>query len=235
MRVILKPAGLFLFGGSMVIMTVLTVLRSQGHKLQEMPETPPIPGLQLKTNHVSIYDDQTKMPPANLTEVGKVDWVHWGTNAQRPDGRKRDGNAISALTLVAPQATLMPEGDRGPTRGILWSDSGSGKEKTPVTYDALHVGTQNGFRFSVTPHDTKPHTLYVYCGGFKAEGTFDARMSDGSNVKIDRQEDAALPNHYYTRVFTVAFQPSKPDRSLSVEWKMGGGGGNISLQAAALE
>jgi hypothetical protein len=104
-----------------------------------------------------------------------------------------------------------------------------------VTYEALHAGSQNGFRVSVTPRDTKPHKLYLYCGGFTAEGVFDARMSDGSSVTIEKTEDAALPNHYYTRTYTVAFQPSKPDRSLSVEWKMGGGNGNISLQAAALE
>jgi len=199
-----------------------------------MPETAPIPGFQLKSSPVSIYDDPTKMPPINLTDVGKVDWVHWGTMAQKPDGRKQGGSAIGSLSLIAPQAGLIPSGKQGPSRGVVWSDENSSKGKTPVTYEALHVGTQNGFRFNVTPHDTKAHKLRVYCGGLTAEGVFDARMSDGSPVKADR-EDAALPNHYYTCIYTVAFQPSKPDRSLAIEWKMGGGTGNISLQAAALE
>jgi hypothetical protein len=235
MRIILKPAGLFLITGAMVILVTLLVLRNQSQKLTAIPQSAPIAAFKSKRNApIPLYDDPSKMTPVNLTESGKVDWVHWAGNSVKTVARKKNGKAISDLALIAPQAGTVKEGERGPSRGIFWADGAGKNESTKVTYDAVHAGVQNGFRFAVSPKDNNLHHLRVYVGGWKTGGAFDARMSDGSPVKIEK-EDAALSNGYYSRIYTVEFQPTAADRSLNIEWKATGSTGNISLQAAALE
>ncbi len=241
MNVIIKPAGLMLILGSVTILTTMVVVRSQKPKLQELPaiETP-IAGFQstkrAKNGVVSVFDGKDAMETVDLTRTGSTDWVHWGLSGPHGLSRRRGGSpAISDYTLSGGPVGLMKDGSRGPSRGFVWT-GGTPTRTVPVTYTGAHLSGKNGFQFRVRT-DPRPHTLRVYVGGYRAGGEFSAWLPEGSQPVRVALKETALQTGYYSRVYTVDFRPTAPNQDLKVTWRAAGvgSGGNLSLQAAALE
>jgi hypothetical protein len=235
MRVIIKPAGAMLLTGSLVVVSSLVYARYQKSHVRAAAETAPT-GLFVSHKAkaaAGVFDSKDKMVPVDLSEVGTQDWVHWGLGGNKHVTRKDGDRRIGSFELIQPKVGLLSDAaQRGPSRGFAWQD-GAPTRSTRVTYDGVHVSANNGFRFSV-PAEKKDHTLVVYVGGYKAGGIFSAWVTDGNQPEI-RKEDIALGNGYYSRAYRVKYHASSPGQELKVVWKMENGGGNISLQAAALQ
>lgn len=237
MRIILKPAGLLLLLGVLVVLTTQIIARQQKARLQQLPETAPIAAFKSKKakekSATGVFDSKEKMVVVNLTEAGTTDWVHWGFGGSKGVTRKATAKKlIGDLKLVKPEAGLLPEGQRGPSRGLVWRD-GTPTKSVDLTYAGVHVGSGNGFIFTV-PAETREQTLTVYVGGLKAGGEFLATVAGGPQPEITK-EDVALGIGYYSRMYKVKFQGSAPGQKLQVTWRLASGGGNISLQAASLK
>ena len=236
MRVVLKPAGVLLVIGAMIVLAIMALVKPQKEKIAEAAEFAPIAGLKSKKQNkdkLALFEGKDTVRPVDLSEVGTLDWVHWGLGGPDKVNRKDSENKrISDFTFFNDKKNVQTEGKRGPARGLWWH-GGTPTEKSAITYAGVHVGEQNGFRFSVEA-DKTPRTLRVYAGGYMAEGEFSAWRSDGTPAKVAVQ-DIALASGFYTRVYTIRFQASEPKQRLNVVWRKKGGPGNISLQAAALQ
>jgi hypothetical protein len=199
-------------------------------------DSTPIAGLQTtRKNSNKIFNNAEEVAPIVLSTKGKKDWVHWGASDAKSLHRKaQDTQLISNYSLLKPNIGILSAGKRGPSRGFMWND---GKPTANMlTYGGIHVSNGNGFQITV-PAITEPQTLYVYVGGYKAGPEFTAMVSDGS-TPIVKHTDLALGNGYFCREYVVKFQASSAKHKLTVQWTMRDEkqqGGNISLQAAALE
>jgi hypothetical protein len=237
MRIVLKPAGALLVVGSIAALVVFIVVRNEQSRPPETPEMGPIAGFQSKKKKVgdvnAIFDSKDKMVPINLTEAGSRDWIVWGVEKQSGPVRKADGGAvIGDYELLIPDKAPLGAGKRGPTRGLRWT-GGKPVAQSDITYAGVHVGEGNGFRFKV-PATNEEQTLRVFVGGLRTPGDFSAFVTDGSKPAV-KHTDLALSEGYYSRMYEVTFKATTPKQVLTVVWKEGGQGGNVSLQAAALE
>jgi|GEM_PF-3160064 hypothetical protein len=240
MRVILKPAGLLFVIGVLVILSSVIYSRRKKEEIARMPETGVIAGFESKKKNAAggapknaLFQTRDAVKPVDLTAVGKLDWVHWGHPDNQSVNRKATARKwIGDMTLLQPGVGIRKEGERGPSRGVSWSD-GAPTRKIDVVYSGLFVSETNGFRFDVAA-DATPRKLHVYTGGYQAGGTLKVKLSDGSKPIVTPTE-AALASGYYARAYTIAFQAKSPAQKLTVEWAKTSGPGNVSLQAAALE
>ena len=238
LKVMVKPAGVILTVGVVAIVATVTFLKPQKASLAALPpETAPIEAFRshkADTHKKSLFDSREAMVPVSLSDEGKQDWVVWGvSDTQKSVHKKERTVSISDFTLLNPQEKTLGVGKRGPSRGLMWT-GGTPIARSGVTYAGVHIEGDNGFQFQVTLHDSAPHTLRVYTGGWKSEGSFVARRPDGTTLPAAGQA-IALQEGYYSSVYTVAIPAAKPGEKLTVEWKHKGTGGNISLLAAALK
>lgn len=238
MRIVVKPAGAITIGG--VLLAVITVALVQPFKasVAKNAELAPINGFApSKKAGDSVFKAREALEPVNLTASGKRDWICWGVDSESAVNRKASGSeAISTFALVQSGKGIRGAGKRGPSRGFYWSD-GKPKSSASVVYPGIHIGDNNGARFTVKAGDTKKHTLKVYVGGWKAGGDFSCFITDGSTLET-RQENIALEGGYYCRIYTVNYTPTTDKEELKVVWKMARGTsseGNVSLQAATLD
>jgi hypothetical protein len=237
MRIVLKPAGMLIIGGLITLAGTVVVVRAQQEELRKVPELGPIEGFQSKKKESapqSVFNSKEEMGSINISQFGTKDWVVWGVDKSKNPIRKAVSNKlISDYELIQPNQKVLAAGKRGPTRAMLWTD-GKPVAKKDAAYPGIHVDQNNGFRFTV-PASTELQKLRVFVGGYKAGGDFAAFTTDGSAVKIEK-EDLALGEGYYSRTYTVDFKATAPNQNLTVIWRMSSGsGGNVSLQGAALE
>ena len=243
MNIIIKPAGLLVVLGLTTILVTTTMVQIQKSRAQQLPAIDtPIDGFQskkrAKDGTVSIFDGKDAMETINLSDTGKLDWVHWGLSGPHSIDRKRDatsGISISDYTLANGNTGLLNGEEHGPSRGFLWS-GGRPTAFQSVTYTGVHLKSKNGFQFSVHA-DANPHTLRVYVGGYRAGGEFSAWLPEASTPVRVAMKETALQSGYYSRIYTVSFHPDSKNQELKVVWRTGGttSGGNVSLQAATLE
>ncbi len=179
----------------------------------------------------------------NLTELGTVDWVHWGllteTSLDRKAGvtaRISDYNVISAGGSNA-FAIAYQYADN--FNGYSWTDGTPVAEinNTPTgvwAYGIPILGT--GFEFTV-PADITVRTLKVFVGVFKGSGSFQAELSDDS---ADPYEDGNAFSNISNgpgAVFTINYAAASPGQTLTIRWKLAiarGADANVTLQAATL-
>lgn len=176
----------------------------------------------------------------NLTEIGTIDWVHWGLFTETSLNRKagvvpRIGD-FSPVYDEAGYAFVFQFADNFNT--YSWSDGTPEAmvAETPTgvwAYGTPQIGS--GFRFSI-PADSQPRTLKVYVGAYAARGQFQAVLSDGSAPVY---LDTSVFNMFNgpSRVYTLDFAADSPGQLLTVTYTLGmlrQPDGNVTLQAAAL-
>jgi hypothetical protein len=234
MRVILKPAGAMIVLGATAILAAVALTRPQKEQIKQNAELPASELFKSKKQAQGLFDSKEKMAPINLSEIGKTDWICWGTNENEKNVTRKAGSGpvISNYTLIMPNKKILGVGKRGPSRGLTWSN-GTPTAAVPVAYGGVHVGEENGFKMTL-PASDKKQTLHVYVGGYQAGGDFSAWVSDGTKAATTEKE-VALGQGYYAREYKVEFKSSAPNQKLEVVWKMARGSGNVSLLAAALE
>jgi hypothetical protein len=161
----------------------------------------------------------------NLTAEGTADWVHWGDAVlNRKSGVTPQ---IASYTVVGSGSVLSYSND---PRALSWTDgtpTASGSNHNGVYINSLH----NGFSFTA-PADTNLRTLTVHVGGWLSGGTLTASLSDGSAaVYVDITTPAS---GQYDRNYALAYNAASTGQTLTVTWVATSGGGNVTLNGAAL-
>jgi len=161
---------------------------------------------------------------ASLTAEGPTDWMHWGPSLIRKSGVS---SQISGYAVVG-SGTV--QSYRDDPRTLSWTDgtpTASGSDKNGIFIN----GSRNGFSFTV-PADTTQHVLTVHVGGWNSAGTLTARLSDGSAPSF--VDTTTQVSGQYDRNYTITYNAAFAGQTLSVTWVMSAGGGNVTLNGAAL-
>ncbi len=182
----------------------------------------------------------------NLSEVGSVDWVHWGLHTATSLNRKsgvtpRIGNFSVVMDSANSNAFAVAYQFADNYNGYSWIDGTPEPRVTNTTtgvwcYGIPAIGT--GFEFFV-PADTTPRTLKVYVGAFAARGHFEAALSDGS---APAYVDSSLVNQTGTGngpsgTYTLNYSAASSGQTLRIRWTVQLGfraSANVTLQAAAM-
>jgi hypothetical protein len=162
----------------------------------------------------------------NLTTEGTTDWEHFGDGSLN-----RKANVTEQLTTYAVVGSGAVQTYNNDPRTVSWTDgtptATSSNNRNGVYIDGIGQG------FSVTaPADTTVRTLVVHVGGYNSGGMLTAHLSDGSAA--DFTDSPAYAAGQYDRNYTLTYQAASAGQSLNVTWKMASGGGNVTLNAAAL-
>ena len=162
---------------------------------------------------------------ANLTTEGVNDWVHWGDSSlTRKTGVSPQ---ISNYTLVGAGQPLSYSND---LRALSWTDG------TPTPTGSNNNGlyfnsTGNGFSFTATA-DTTTRVLTVHVGGWLSGATLKAHLSDSSAADF---LDVTTPTSgQYDRNYTLTYNAASAGQTLTVSWVGSSGGGNVTINGAAL-
>src|SRR5688572_5653946 len=182
----------------------------------------------------------------NLSEVGSVDWVHWGLHTATSLNRKsgvapRIGNFRAVTDSENTNAFAVAYQFADNYNGYSWIDGTPEPRVTNTTtgvwcYGIPAIGT--GFEFFV-PADTTPRTLKVYVGAFAARGRFEATLSDAS---VAAYVDNSLVNQTGTGngpsgTYTLNYSAASSGETLRIRWTVQLGfraSANVTLQAAAM-
>jgi hypothetical protein len=182
----------------------------------------------------------------NLSEVGSVDWVHWGLRTATSLNRKsgvtpRIGNFNVVADSANSNAFAIAYQFADNYNGYSWIDGTPEPRVTNTTtgvwcYGIPAIGT--GFEFFV-PADTTLRTLKVYVGAFAARGQFEATLSDGSAPAYG---DSSLVNQTGTGngpsgTYTLNYSAASSGQTLRIRWTVQLGfraSANVTLQAAAM-
>jgi hypothetical protein len=171
---------------------------------------------------------------ANLTTVGKLDWVHWGyTNASSVNRKKNSPNLIT-MKKIGSQSQGHYDG-RPAT--LTWTDGTPTTRGTDVT-DGISTGDVDGvgFELRATGVSGRPRTLTIYLGGWQAAAKFTAQLGSGPGLSYSNSSFRAT-DPGVDRVYTVTFAPKDSSDVLVVRWALEDvldTYGNLTLQAAAL-
>ncbi len=161
----------------------------------------------------------------NLTAEGSADWIHWGDTVLN---RKAGAALISNYSMVGTTvATSYPDD----LRAVSWAD-GAPTAASAGNKAGLYVaGAGRGFTITA-PADTTSRTLVVHVGGWASAGKLVAHLSDGSSVDFVNTTTIAVGQ--YDRNYTLTYSAQSAGQTLRVTWTMVSGGGNVTLNAAAL-
>jgi hypothetical protein len=200
-----------------VTASVSGVSASAGFSLTNNPP-PPVGTLSGTGNSVSAA--------ASLTTEGTADWVHWGDASLN-----RKAGAAAQITTYKVVGTGAVQSYNNDPRTLSWTD-GSPTLSAPSNASGLYVnGTGNGFSITA-PADTSARKLTVHVGGWLSGGTLTASLSDGSAQNF---VDVTTPTSgQYDRNYTLIYSALTAGQTLSVKWVNTAGGGNVTLNGAAL-
>ena len=178
-----------------------------------------------------VYEVIASASTINLTAEGTIDWAHWGRTSPT-DFNHRAGVAqqVSNFTLIG-QGPILQFGDN--FTGYSWTNGAPTARATRSTSGIYVNNDENGFEISV-PADTTVKTLKVYVGAYASQMHFEAALSDNSAPEyVDEsfQNASDGPN----RAYVLNFAAGSAGQKLVVRyWVINSGGGNVTLQAAAL-
>src|SRR6266498_5368292 len=120
----------------------------------------------------------------DLSSEGAIDWVHWGlyteTSLDRKAGVALQISDFALLDSPTGFAYVYQLSDN--VIGYSWNDGTPTAVLTNTTTGVWAYGTpQTGSGFQISaPADTDSRTLKVYVGGYGADGTLEAFLTDAS-------------------------------------------------------
>jgi hypothetical protein len=171
---------------------------------------------------------------SNLTNTGKLDWVHWGyTTATSVNKKKNSPNLIAMKKLGSSD---FGHYDSRPAT-LSWSD-GSPKASVSEISDGIAMGDKTGvgFELRVTGSKNRPRTLLIYLGGWQAKAKFTAQVGSSTETAYSNDRFSAK-DPGVDLIYTLTFQPTADADVLVVRWtteEILDTFGNVTLQAAAL-
>jgi len=176
----------------------------------------------------------------DLSQEGKIDWVHWGLFTDSSLNRKAGVTPlISDFTLLDASngfAYVYQYADN--FNGYTWSDGfpETSVTNTPTGVWAYGVPTiGSGFRVAV-PADTSVRIAKFYVGWFAGVGYFEAHLSDNSSASYSNLSTQNIRNGP-GRVYTIQYSADSPGQELIIRWTLASprdATANVTLQAVAL-
>ena len=160
----------------------------------------------------------------DLTTAGTSDWARWPSYIHSKTG----GAQIRNIAMIGGGSLKTYSGD---ARMVSWTNgmpTATGSATTGVSAS----GSGKGFQL-VAPADTTTRTLLVYVGAQNATGTLSAHLSDGSVA--DYVGTMSGGRSRQGGVVALSYRANSAGQTITVKWtQSSNGGGNVSLQGAAL-
>ena len=180
--------------------------------------------------------------PINLTEEGTLDWIHWDSVSS--SGTRRKGvveQQISTYTAIRPQGAGTVAAYTNNAVEFTYTDginaaNGSTSNGSNRARGVYISGVGAGFRLTV-PADPATKTLKLWVGSWYAIGQIRATLSDGSAAAYVETYQPSGSNESAYKTVYITYAAASSNQTLTVEITNAGnlpGGGNITLQAAAL-
>ncbi len=178
---------------------------------------------------------QAYSTPANLTQLGTVDWAQYGYVATNPYLTKHasplNGGSHIAMEYVGGATDAGRYFDRPPR--FSWTNGTPAAAATDVP-DGISVPDANrGFRLTLDGSPAVLRTVRLWLGVWQGRGKLTARLTDNS-LPMYTENTLEATNPGLDRVYTIGFRPRDPMQNLVVEWTLEGpivGGANVTLQA----
>jgi alpha-tubulin suppressor-like RCC1 family protein len=178
----------------------------------------------------------------DLTNEGKMDWVHFDTTTLASVRRKNLGagedTAVNDSARIRDVARIASGSASVLTSGVAsgkWTLDGPTTTHSGTSTRAVAISTLNdGLKFTVLG-GTTARTLKVYVSVEKATGQFSASVSDGSSPSYTN--NIANSSGTTNAVYTVNFNGKAAKTDLSVSWKMTSqsSGGRIKIVGITLQ
>jgi hypothetical protein len=210
----------------------------KGNNISEMTFVVGIPG-----QSQILGSTQAAPGSVDLSEEGKLDWVHWGLGDKNSLNRRTGANLIEASLIKNGEGYC--DKTLGCPVSMRWT-GGSPTVEMKDTHAGLWwngVGTSQSFSVPATASD---RILRVYVAGIEGMGgTFTAKLSDNSAppyVSTLWDGNAALkwspvPGGF-SAVYEIRYRAASPGQKLLIEWKLSSEPnsfrGQARLQAATL-
>jgi PKD repeat protein len=159
----------------------------------------------------------------DLTSTGSTDWARWPSYVHSMSG----GGQISDIARVGGASWKTYYGD---ARTINWTNgmpATTGSTTTGVSVG----GNGKGLQISA-PADTTTRTLTIYLGAQNTSVKVSAHLSDGSAA--DYAGTLSAKKTRQDGVLTLQYRAASSGRQITVQLTPTSGGGNVSLQGAAL-
>ncbi|GIF03772.1 hypothetical protein [Actinoplanes siamensis] len=200
--------------------------------LDQVPIPLPSPSLSTSPAPINaITVEQGTVPDSvDLSDEGKVDWVHWGEEGVYSLERDAGGNfAILEGTPDAPRRrhTVSPERFR-------WSGGTPAAGSGGATSGIRTCGAGNGFTLSA-PATPQPRKLRLYLGVLNGQGLLRLKLTTGGKTVTSRLDQRG--SSLRTAKYTVSYRATGPGK-ISIEWitekSFDDDCGGVALEAATL-
>ncbi|BCY07991.1 hypothetical protein L3i22_030790 [Actinoplanes sp. L3-i22] len=248
----LGPAMVIMVGVLVVVLVGIAALvsRNSGHSdadpaagalidptLDQVPIPLPSPSVSTSPAPINaITIEQGTVPDiVDLSDEGKIDWVHWGENGLYSLERNATGGfAILEGTPSAPRQrhTLSPERFR-------WTGGAPAADNAGTTSGVRTCGAGNGFTLSA-PATPEPRKLRLYLGVSGAEGLLKLKLTTGSLITGGDSVTSRIveeKSSMTTAKYTISYRSTKPGK-ISIEWitekSFDSDCGGVALEAATL-
>ncbi|MDB6018594.1 MAG: C-terminal target protein [Pedosphaera sp.] len=184
-------------------------------------------------NAATLTGSFTALPAGtniNLTDLGPVDWIHWGQFTEFAYDRKVvTVGAIGDFTILGnPIPADGPFQRSDLSGGYSWRDGLQNSFVTNTTTGTYLIGRNNGFSITV-PASPVTNILRVYIASLAGGGNFTATLSDGSAGPYSSTTANVVEGCY-----TITNAAGSSGNTLTVTWVGSGNSSMIVLQSAAL-
>lgn len=157
---------------------------------------------------------------------GTADWKHFTNNDHKATGYKT--NSISDYSLIKGTATQYFDDQRK----ISWT-GGTPTEISTNNVSGLRTsGIGNGFSFTVAVGNDVD-TLKVYVSGNAAGGILKAHLSNDAAMDFEKAVATTRTNKW-AGIFTIIYNATEANQTLTVTWIQSAGTGTFQLQAASV-
>ncbi|MCJ8014729.1 Ig-like domain-containing protein [Paenibacillus sp. KQZ6P-2] len=167
----------------------------------------------------------------NLTEEGKLDWIHAGgigINNEIRFNRKSNGNEQIKYSVKGSSSASAFGDSRVVTS---WTDGVPGEKAVNNTTGLFYSGIGNGWQL-VVPAGTTEKTLKIYTSVWNSKAKLEAYLSDNSAVLYSDVNERAGDSSY--KVYTLKFKAKSEGQTLTVKNISQSANGNVTFIAATL-
>jgi len=158
--------------------------------------------------------------------AGTADWKHFTNNDHKATGYK--ANSISDYSLINGTATQYFDDQRK----ISWTGGTPAEISTNNVSGLRTSGIGNGFSFDVAAGNSND-TLKVYVSGNAAGGILKAHLSNDAAPDFEKAVATTRTNKW-AGIFTIIYNATEANQTLTVTWIQSAGTGTFHLQAASV-
>lgn len=184
----------------------------------------------------------TPPSPANLTNIGALDWAIWAATdtaagSSRPVVNQKSGGA-GVFSAITPSGGTQVRGGITSSQGFTWTDgvspaTGTNDATLGLIFNNTLDTLNNGVQFTVDGSTATERQVQIWGSGTNGTGTLTASLTGASNVVLVSQA-------YSTKtptLFTINFRPDNASDKLTIRYVLtndSGTNAHVGIQAAAI-